>query len=497
MAMNPAKKGSSRVFTIEGRARPDHAPVYRSCLRAGPQDWSLGDVTKIECPDPDAYGKFIQVGEIQGAIGRPTSDLQGRYSLDEESYLMRIAVSRCALDYHVHYGECSDPSEFNTFTKAKVYVNALFSNHSTDEEGTLGSDGEGAINETVAVSAEEVYEILPLSFAERGGDAVVNPIVDVVICDTASCGDCDEESDGCEKIYAVDNGITGSPGTAPDVIYSVDKGANWAAEDVNSLASGEAADGIACVGIYVVVISNADGGIHYKQKSLLGDGATNWTRQATGIVVTGEPNDIWSVGNYAFIVGDLGYVYGTEDPAAGVTVLDAGVATAENLTAVHALSDQFAVAVGENDAIIFTENQTTWATATATGGGNNLLCIWIKNEKEWWVGDDAGGLYYTLDKGVTWTAKALPGTGWTEVQDIQFPRPGVGYIVADKSATPRAYSLRSFDGGYSWNVVPQYGALPLADSLVALATCSEDINFVVEVGTGDDAADGVIIVGQD
>ena len=492
MGMNPATKGSSRVFIIEGRARADHVPVYRSCLRAGAQDLSAGDVSNIECPDPDKYNSWIPVGQIQGQLGRPTSDLQGRYALDEESYLLRITKARCAIDVQVHYGECASPSDFNTFTKIKVYPNALLSNHSTDEEGSLGSDGQGEINETSALSAEDVYEILPLKFAERGGAAVVNPIVDVVICDTVSCGDCDEESDGCEKIYAVDDGLTGSPGTQPDLVWSLDKGATFDAENIDSLVDGETTDGLACLGIYVVVVSNADGGLHYKERSLIGDGSA-WTRNALGIVVGSEPNDIWSVGTYAFIVGDTGYVYGTTDPTITTIVLDAGVAVTDNLNAVHAINDQFAVAVGENGAVIYTENQVSWQAATVCGA-NNLLCIWVKSETEWWCGDSGGVLYYTLDKGVTWTIKALPGAGWTLVNDIQFGTNSVGHIVADKAAT--GHALQSFDGGNSWIEVPNLvGALPTVTSLVALAACKHDVNFVVDVGTN--GTDGIIIVGED
>jgi photosystem II stability/assembly factor-like uncharacterized protein len=496
MGLNPLLKGGSRVFTIEGRARGDHVPVYRSCLRAGAEDWSFGDVTKIECPDPDKHNSWVQVGQYQSAIARVTSDLQGRYALDEESYLLRIAKTRCPLDYHVHYGECTNPSDFNVFTKAKVYANALFTNHSTDEEGALSSDAQGEVNETVATSAEEVYEILPLGFSERGADAVTNPIVDVVICDTASCGDCEEESDGCQKIYAVDDGSTGSPGTAPDVLYSLDKGAAWAAEDVDSLAAAEPATGIACVGIYLVVTSNVDGGVHWKERALIGDGATNWVRVA--LVPAGAPNDIWSVGNYAFIVGDGGYVYGTADPTVAGVVLDAGVAAVtEDLNAVHAISDQFAVAVGDNDTVIFTQNQTFWTAVVGPGGGN-YLCVWVKNEEEWWVGDDAGALYYTLDQGVTWAEKGLPGAGWTAINDIQFPKDGVGFMAADKVGTPRGFLLRSFDGGYSWVVLPQLlGAMPLADSFLTIATCTEDVNFVVAGGEADALGDGIIVTGMD
>jgi len=57
--------------------------------------------------------------------------------------------------------------------------------------------------------------------------------------------------------------------------------------------------------------------------------------------------------------------------------------------------------------------------------------------------------------------------------------------------------LRSYDGGYSWKVLPEgVGALPLADSFGALAACEQDANLVFGVGLGDNAADGIIVQGR-
>jgi hypothetical protein len=56
---------------------------------------------------------------------------------------------------------------------------------------------------------------------------------------------------------------------------------------------------------------------------------------------------------------------------------------------------------------------------------------------------------------------------------------------------------RTFDGGYSWVVVPSVsGTYPAADELVAIAVCEYDPNFVVGVGIHDNATDGKIIVGK-
>lgn len=497
MTLNPLLKGGTRPFVIEGGARADHRPVYQSCWVLGTSEQSMGDAQKIECPDPNKYNAWIPIGEFQGAEGRSTSSVMTRLSLNQESALRRISKKRCKFDIQAHSGVCKEPSNPNDCDKVTVFEGCLFTNYSRAELGSLSSDGQGEIDESANFSAEQDYELLPLSFADRSGSAVTNSIVDVVICDAQSCGDCEDESDGCEIIFAVDDGSTGSPGTQPDVLWSVDRAITVAADNISSLVDGDDATGIACVGIYVVVTSNVDGSISYKEKTVITAGTLgSWVTTKTGVVTGGEPNDIWSVGNYAFVVGDGGYVYGTSDPTAGLTVLDAGVATSNNLNAVHAISEEFAVAVGASDTIIYTENGTIWKAATATGSAAALNCVWIIDENYWFVGTAGGALYYTLDKGATWTAKALPGTSWSAINDIQFSSRTNGFIAADKSTT-KGYVLRTWDGGYSWFVAPSLAGAIAADSIKALAACPYDHNLVYGVGTADSATDGILIVGQD
>ena len=496
---NPAKTGFSRVFLIEGRARGDHQPDYKSCLMAGAVTQSFGEPERIECPDPDRYGEFVEVGEVQGAVERGATTLTGRYASDLASDLLRIAKKRCDVDVQVHLGACTDPRDFNTFTKALILEKARLTNRDTEDLGALSSDANAAVNESANISFDEQYEVLPLTFTEKGQSTVTNPLIDVVICDVQSCGECEDESDGCQKIYAVSLSSAGSPGTAPDVVFSLDKGLTWSADNIHTMTPAQEANGIACVGLYVVVVSEDTESHHFKLKSEV-DNATadNWQEVTTGYAAGSGPLDIWSVGVYAFIVGEGGYIYGTGAPDTSVTVLDAGAATTNNLNAVHALNDRFAVAVGDSDTVVYTEDQETWVTATATGGGNNLLCVWCKSMDEWWVGDSGGQLWYTVDRGVTWTEKDLPGTLWTEINDISFATGSVGYISAGKSATPRGYMLRTFDGGYSWVVLPEgVSSLPLNDDIDAHAACEEDPNFVVGVGLADNATDGIIVIGND
>ena len=499
-SFTPGRTAFSRVFIIQGRAGPENKPKYRSCLKAGPMSWAFGDVEPIQCPDPNEWGEFVEVGEIKGAKERATNSLTGRYAADLESELLMLAKLRCPVDVQVNFGACTDPRNNNVFTKKLIWEPASLGTYSTGDLGALSSDENALVNESVDLSIGDHYEVLQLTFQQRAPVLVTNEINDIVICDRVSCGDCEEESWGCEKIYALQGGIIGSPGTAPDVLYSLDKAGTWASDEIDSLFANEAADAIACLAGYVFAVSNASCSLHWKTQADVNAGVVGgWTEVATGFVPTKCPNDAWSVGTGAFVVGDGGYVYYTTDPTTGVSVMDAGVATISNLNAVHALDDEHAVAAGDGDAVVRTVNRVNWAAPAATpGSGANLLCVWMRTEDEWWVGTSNGRLYVTINAGVVWTQVQLPGTAPTAIHDIQFATPSVGYVSG--AAGGASAMWRTYDGGNSWVRLPEgSGNLPTSIQLTALAACEDDVNFVVAGGRrdGTPAGDGVLIVGED
>lgn len=500
LAGTPGQTGQSRIFLIKRRARYDHAPDYEGCMKAGAPAAGFGDRTKIECPSPDSYNGYIETASFKGARERPTITLTGRYLYDLKSELYAMAREGCEFDVQIHFGVCTDPSDFTKYTKAMIWEAADISNWSAEDMGALGSDEQAKIDESADLSAKDMYEVVPQSFNEKAGALVTNELVDGVICGGPSCGDCDSESDGCYKAYWISKAAGGSPGTPPDIVHTIDKGVNWYADDIDSLQTAEDPDGVACVGLYIVVVSNDSGSLHYALKSEVDDVDYDetWTEVATGFVATHEPNDIWSYGNGAFIVGDDGYVYLLgSDPTAGVTVLDAGVATAQHLLAVHALSDKFAVAVGNNGAIIHTTDGVTWSALTAfVGIGVNLNCVWCKNEKEWFVGTSNGRLWATKDAGTNWAQNAFPGSGSGVVYDVAFATESVGYL-AHATTAPRGRILRTIDSGYHWVVCPETSAImPLSDRFTAVAACPYDADFMQAGGLGDNGSDGILVQGQ-
>jgi hypothetical protein len=493
----PLQTGFTRVFIIAGRARGDHRPEYYSNLKMGGIAQSFGDITKIEIPDPNEYGKYMEVDRIRGAVERATFTLMGRFAVAVKSRMLELARNGCPVDVQVHMGECTDPSNFNVFTKAIISEDSVITNHSTEDLGALESGENAVVNETADISAKDYYEILPLSFTARAGDIIINHVNAIAVIDTASCGSCATESNGCQKIFAVTDAAGGSPGTSPDVLFSLDGGATWRAHDVDTLLTTENADDVAGVGEYVVVVSNTPYSISY---ALIQDFIDLidpvFTETTTGFVANRGGRAIWSVGRKAFIVGSNGYIYFTEDPTAGVTVLDAGVATGHNLNAVHALDEENAVAVGNNGAVVYTRDRLSWDSVITPPVGItvNLTGVFMKSETEWWVTASNGMMFYTLNSGKSWVQKTLPGTTPSQMNDISFAKDSIGYAAGVVNSRARIY--RSFDGGYSWVVLPESGTLPAADQFNAIATCRYDPNVVFAAGVHDNATDGVIFVGK-
>lgn len=496
--LNVVTTGLSRVFLIEWRARGDRTPSYQNYMRAGAVSASFGDTTAIKIPSDTRYGEYTEVDELEGASERPTISLEGRYARDLRSTLLKLANLRCPFDVQVHIGNCSDPRSFNEFDKAIILEGAKIGTYNTDDLGSLTDDDSAEVNENVDLSAIRIYEALPLSFAEKAASLVTNEIVDVFIGDTKSCGGCDDPSDGCARIFALTIAAGGSPSTPADIVFTPDKWSNVYAHDIESLGIAENPSAGDAYGLYVVVVSNDSGSHHIALISEF-DGIQDpaFTEVTTGYVAGGEPNAIKAIGNIAFIVGDSGYIYQASDPADGVTVLDAGVAVSDNLYAVDALSDTFAVAVGWAGAVVKTENGTSWEAVTnrPVGVGVTLNGVMLKSKDEWWVVANDGTMYYTLDGGDSWTTKSFPGSGSGVAYDIAMSTESVFYM-AHATTAPRGRILKTFDGGSSWIVLPMGSAsLPLNDRVNSIAPCPEDPNEVTGGGLGDNGSDGFLVYG--
>ena len=489
-----AKAGETRVWVFEDGFGPGTSKEYFGNARIGDPTFGFGDIERIEVPSEDRFNEFDQIDSIQGARERPTASIIGRYPRKDVSTLLRIGRKRCASGVQVHLGKCTNPQDYDAnWDKILNFTDVKYSSYSGESFGALSSDEQAAINETGEFSADDMYEIAPLTFAEKCAAEVAREITKVVVCDTIECGDCDEPSDGCQKVFALQAGTGATPGTLPSVVYSDDGLATCASLDISTMTSTETPQDGACVGGDFIVVSDGSGGVHVNSQTDILAGTDNWVEASTGFVGGSDPVAIASAGaQNTWLGAEGGYVYFSSDPRAGVSVQDAGNATASDLAAGHAFDKLNVVFVGAANALIYTTNGgVTWALVTGPAVGVALTAVWMYNEITWLVGDANGDLWRSLDSGTTWTEITLPVTP-TLIEDIQFFDETVGYL-AITIAGPAGRILRTTDGGSSFYVLPERsGAIQANDTINSVAVCANP-NVVYGGGLADDGSDGVIV----
>lgn len=488
--------GESRVWLAEFGAGPGHSYVYQGCMKIGDTSWPQGDITRIECPSPDRFNEFVEVAAVQGAQERVSTELMGRYPRDL-SNLLELTRRRCRFDIQVHVGKCHNPQDFvGGWDKIKVYRDARVTEYSDENAGALESGDQNPTNETGAISAKDLYEIVPIAFAEKAKTEVVREVVAAVICDSVSCGDCENPSKGCEKAFFLMGGTGATPGTRPAVVFTGDGGITWDVSYISTMFSDEVPTGLACVGGYLVAISQTTTGLHYASIDDILAGTETWVEMTTGFAGAIEPMAISSHGARAtWIVGELGYIFFVLDPTLSAEVQDPGVATTQNLTAVHANDARNVVAVGASNAVVYTDNGgETWQSVTGPAVGIALTAVWMLGATTWLVGTAAGALWYTDNAGVSWTAISLPGTP-TVIRDIKFVDDTVGYLAFDV-AGPLGRIARTIDGGATWYILPEKassGTIPANDRINEVAPCRDNPNVLYAGGLSDLSTDGIIL----
>lgn len=488
------KAGESRVWIIEDGASPANEPEYMGIMKTGDPSWGFGDITSIKVPDPNRYNSFIEATSVRGARERVTSSLMGRYPLSL-STLLRLARKQCRIDVQIAWGQCRNPQDYvNGWEKLVVLRDVQITSYNGENWGALGDDEQNPSNENVDISAEDMYEVVELKWAQHASALTTLEVTTIVVCDTVSCGDCDDPSDGCQKVFATMIGSGATPGTKPSMLYTDDSGQTWGQTTIDTLFSTERPTGIACVGSYVVVVSSDSDSLHYAVKDDILGGVETWYETFDGFVLGNDPTAIWSVdAQHTWIVGENGYVYFTSDPTNDVTVQDAGVATVEDLVDVHFVDTDNGIAVGGNNEMIHTEDGSVWNAITGPEVGVTLLSCWMLSEDKWLIGTATGRLWYTDDGGGTWTS--VGQSTWVSVNDISFVDDVIGYVSVEIGAN--GYIYRTTDGGHSWYRIPKSGAgIPANDQINMIDVCDDNPNVVWGGGLADDGSAGIIVKGS-
>ena len=485
------ESGYGRVFAQWGGAGPSHGVSYLGQSRVSGLTESLGDVTPVFGVSSVRYGEKVVVGKTRGDPGLPTTSLIARFGLAN-----KVLTQKCEFDLHIHWGNCKDPTDFvGGWDKAMAYENAVFTNRSSDDL-TVIEQTSTPITLTGDVTADKVWEYDPMILGEEASAEITTVVIDVLVSDYISCGDCGYESDGNKRIFILTDGSgLASPGLLPEVVWSVDGGGTWEDETIDTLAASESPSAFAVAGDKLVVISNEVDSLSYADI----DDLTTWTEVVTGFVAGMSPICIFSLSSTLTWIGGVdGYIYFTDDPTAGVAVQVAGDLGAKDINSIHGIDARNLIAGGETGTLAVTTNGgRVWSTAPSVPGTiGDITVVWMRTQWCWLIGDSTGKLYYTTNGGVTWTASFIPGTP-THITDIAFvdhPDSPFGFMTLHTAAA--GVLLRTIDGGHSWYVLPDGpGSIPTNAELLAVSV-GLDPSFVVAGGMVTNATgDGIVIMG--
>ena len=490
----PVRSPFSRVFIIEDRAGPSNVPSYEGQARAMGPSWAFGDRTPIREPDPDRYGAFNIIDAIKAERELPQLTIENRYQYTLSTFL-DLGRRGCPFDTQIHFGKCQDPRDFNGgWDKILVLEAADLTNWSTNEMGALEQGQDANVLETIDMDGFDMFEIKQLAFSELAAAAVVQEVIDIIICDAISCGACGLSSDGCSVFFGIQLSAGGSPGLPAEVIFSSDAGSTIGETNVTSLPAGQEPTSVACVGTLLAVGSaGTDDAIHTADLSDIIDGVEVWARNAAGIDTGNGIEALYNAGAaFTWAGGENGLIYFWADITSAAVIQDNAAVGSEDYAAIDGLDDQVIVAVGANNQVARTENGgDTWSALTGPAVGVDLTAVAVNGEDEILIGDANGQLWYSLDAGLTWTEKTFPGSGSGQVEDLCFATKTVGYMSHTLSGAGRIF--RTIDGGNSWYLLPEgTGSIPTNQRINALTCCGEDVNVMYAGGLGS-GTDGIIV----
>jgi len=485
---------NQRVWYVEGGVHPLRSPSFLGLgkFSADPSH-TIGEDTKITAPDPNNFGRDIQVGTVSGNDERPTLSIGSRYT-SQKDILMGWKNRRCRVDIYALTGRCGNPQDFSEGGEKWVFFpDGQISSHSFENFGGYGRDENSPTNDSVDMTAEDYWEFLKMNQEEIGQAEAVRTIMTIDVYQGNTCEDC---ADPCARVLATMTGAGTTPGTLPKLLYSDDGGDNFDTQNISTMFSDEnITDGEVIGGSYVVLSADSKS-LHYTDIEELFLNENTWKEITSGFNTTKAPNAITSAdARHSWICANGGYIYFVKNHKIGVEVQEAGVVTTNNLFDIHAYDKDRVVAVGASNTVLFTTNGgITWNSVTGPAVGITLASVYMWDKDTWFVGEGAGGngkLWVTDNTGNTWTEIALPAT-YTRIYAIDFVSDAEGYILANTGS--QGVVLRTITAGNEWDTIPQGKKTIAVDNsyLRDLATCSKYSNTVYAAGVAKNGTSGTI-----
>lgn len=418
-------------------------------------------------------GKFVIVGARQSAPDFGSATIR----LFREEWDI-VLDSPCPPNLFIYYSNCKaddDPLNYDfidalntifiTETTQEFVVNQVLADGETDAGGDIVVEAPiQFLTSSVVKQLHNTTYTIPAIAAH-----IVN---DVAICDKeARCPGCDDETDGCQTVWIVTDGLAGSASVDAAIYRTVNGGTDWTLVANPFTDTDDNITDVECVDDVAIFLNGDTAEYAYTQDG--GDTALNLVTTPTQIMT-----DVFMLGaTNIWICAQAGYIYFSGNRGAGVDVQDAGVATASNLNSISFANALEGYAVGAANAFVFTTNGEDWQAGTGPAPATILNVIEAVADTDIViVGDENGVLYRSLDNGTTWaTLRAATTDVASGITGIAICDCNVWSFTGNDGTDSVVY--KTVDGGNEWQLV----ATKTADVVNALECC--DLNTYWGVGT--------------
>lgn len=490
--VNVIKSNEVRVF-IQRALTPASAVQYYGCLSLGEAAINLGDLTPVWCPSSETLGAFVLVDEVAGEPELPTVDFTQKFDRFLEDIWWELKRANCPINLYVKLGKCQRPDNFYEWDSLILYHRGRMTSLTIPAMNNLTPGDNASLDLTGSITLGDINGLKQLFAGQKADATIVAEVLDGFYADSITCGDCGVQSDGCSKQYWLTVANSASVGLSSQLVYTIDNKVTYNTLDIPPLG-GLSANRMARVGSYVVIVSEAAGNHIYALLSDVDDGLTSAFTAVTGYVAGKSPRCIFSKSpSLTYVGGQGGYVYLLTDAAATPTVLTDGTVTTGNITDIHGFGNTIVAVADNGDVIYSTDVGETWALVDALPSAGQLTAVWCLSATMWFVGDNLGALNYTLNRGDTWTLKALP-SGATTVNDIAFSSLSVGWVAYQTGGGASAAKIAwTVDVGNSWRTgKPRMNNLTAANRYNVIAVCQD--NEISIGGRETVGGDGIIEV---
>lgn len=498
------KQGNIRVSKQDGGPRPSNrrkfAGLTEQHLAVQGVSIPKGDREIINVMHPSRASTFKRVGS---SVSAPDSSTASLMVLERKGGIPFIwGGMECSFNLYLNLGVCSDLTDavrgWDLYALVMSGVNVT--NH--DAGDLMGWEDDGPREHSLDIEFASIFAVGKLNLGENADSYAAREIVDIAYGSILQCGSCGVSDNGAQRIYAlVATSGSGSPGLPAKVIYSVNGGGVWAESTITGIGATETVEAIEVMGGYVVVL----GSYHYYYAAInpLTGVPGTWAQVDIGDA-DDAPQDMYADGSNLYFAGINNFIYQTTSIPSGATTIYSDLGGGIDLARIHGNGEQTVVAVGQTGTVLVSQNSgATWGTVTTAPTADNLTAVAVLDTMYWWVGDDAGGVFYTTDAGESWTEVVLQGS-ITAIQDITFYNEEVGY-VAYTVAGPTARLASTWDGGVNWalsstSTGPRLNNMPVADRINRIAVPQDThptvgANHVALAGLAGDGSDGVLIIG--